>query len=172
MLFRSSERKKAETLYTDYEEAKKSFSPGDEYDLVDKTARLLRFESYYSLVPEQEYLDKTRNERKPSGKQLNMAVVMYMVSAIKYLDNEERDAVRKIAFEIAEKGKSGINLDSTELDQTLESLPGKEFTGLQLSAWMYIAWKRIEPTLDTSLDYDEEYEAALKMVELTRDKLN
>lgn len=170
------ERRKAETLYNNYKKAKENFNPGDEYDLIDQTARLLRLESYYSLVPEQEYLNKNseriKGDQSNPKKHLNMAVVMYMVSALNYLLDLDREQVRVIAYEIAEKGKNGINLDSTEFDYTLDSVPNKAFTGLQLTAWMYIAWRIIDSTVNTQLAYDDEYEVAIQMVGLTNEKFN
>lgn len=170
------ERKKVDRLYQDYMDTKKSFKPGDEYDLVDKNARVLGLEKYYALVLEQDYKQgkgsKTTDPIKASGKQLNMAVVMYMVSAINHLLEENRETVRKIAFEIAEKGRGGIDLDSTEMDQTLVNVPGKMFTGLQLTAWMYVSWKFIEPGMDLALDYDDEYDTAVKLAGVTHDRID
>ena len=101
-----------------------------------------------------------------------MAVVMYMVSALNNLLALDREQVRAIAYEIAEVGKSGIDLDSTEQNYTLDSVPDKAFTGLQLTAWMYIGWRILDPSVNTQLDYDSEYEAAIQMVGLTNERLN
>jgi len=166
------ERKKIDTLYRDYLETKKTFVPGDEFDLVDKNALVLKLEKYYSLVLEQDYKAAKENpkpERQESGTKgagLNMAVVMYLVSAINTMLDLDREKVREIAYEIAQKGRGGIDTTSTELDQTLETVPGKKFTGLQLTAWMYAAWTIVEPSLDSGLDYEAEYEAAMKLVEI------
>lgn len=169
------ERKKAEALFSNYKKAIENFTPGDEYDLIDQTAKLLRLESYYSLVPEQEYLTMNKSNDVKQTKQnphLNMAVVMYMVSALNILLDLDREQVRAIAYEIAEVGKSGIDLDSTEQNYTLDSVPDKAFTGLQLTAWMYISWRILDPSVNTQLDYDSEYEAAIQMVGLTNERLN
>jgi len=139
---------------------------------VDKNALVLKLEKYYSLVLEQDYKAAKENpkpERQESGTKgagLNMAVVMYLVSAINTMLDLDREKVREIAYEIAQKGRGGIDTTSTELDQTLETVPGKKFTGLQLTAWMYAAWTIVEPSLDSGLDYEAEYEAAMKLVEI------
>lgn len=41
-------------------------------------------------------------------------------------------------------------------------LPGK-FSGLQLLAIMYTAFRQIDPTMDTGADFSAEYQAALQM---------
>jgi hypothetical protein len=45
----------------------------------------------------------------------------------------------------------------------LKSIPGKEFTGLQLLAYMYAAFQVIDPFVDTGLAFKKEYEAAKKL---------
>ncbi len=170
-------RSKARQLYDAYLKARDTLRPGDEYAMVKDTARQLRLEKYHRCIPEDEadqYRKKpeSKKEREAPAGQLNMAVVMYLVSAINTLYKMDREKVRQIAYEIADKGRNGINTQSTELDQTLESLPGKAFTGLQLTAWMYAAWQFVEPSLDTGLDYEGEFAAAMKMAEIMTDDIN
>jgi hypothetical protein len=43
----------------------------------------------------------------------------------------------------------------------LKSLPGT-FSGLQLLAYMYVGFKRLEPATDIGVDFAKEYEEALK----------
>ncbi|MBI4684629.1 MAG: hypothetical protein HY755_05480 [Nitrospirae bacterium] len=72
---------------------------------------------------------------------------------------------KKIGFEIAMLGRQGIDPAKTEKKYHLESIPGKEFTGLQLLAYMYSAFQVIDPFLDTGINFKKEYEAAKGMFE-------
>ena len=67
--------------------------------------------------------------------------------------------------EIALLGQSGLDYSSAEKQYALQSLPGEEFSGLQLMCLMYVGFKDINPALDTGLDLAEPYQTALKMHE-------
>ena len=72
---------------------------------------------------------------------------------------------KKVGFEIAMLGRQGIDPAKTDNKYYLEGIPGKEFTGLQLLAYMYAAFQVIDPFLDTGMNYKKEYEAAKGMFE-------
>lgn len=44
----------------------------------------------------------------------------------------------------------------------LQAMPG-EFSGLELLCYMFVAFKRIEPTADIGFDVKKEYDAALSL---------
>ena len=46
---------------------------------------------------------------------------------------------------------------------TLRSLPGKEYSALQLMSMLFVGFKRIDPTKDVGFDLSAEYEAALAL---------
>ncbi|MDA8104397.1 MAG: hypothetical protein M0Z71_03365 [Nitrospiraceae bacterium] len=71
--------------------------------------------------------------------------------------------IQKVGFEIGLLGQQGIDPANHEKKYTLKSIPGKEFTGLQLLAYMYAAFQVIDPFLDTGLNFKKEYEAAKKL---------
>ncbi|RZJ92983.1 MAG: tetratricopeptide repeat protein [Hymenobacter sp.] len=96
----------------------------------------------------------------PAGQ---MAVMFYVLDALKYLDGKSRDKVQEVAFEIGLLGRSGINPDDSTRKFNLASVPGKTFTSLQLLAWMYTSFKELDPSLDTGLDFGKEWEMARTM---------
>jgi len=101
-------------------------------------------------------------QQEPAGQ---MAVTMYCLSALQYFADKNLEEIKKIGFEIAMLGRQGIDPAKTDNKYQLESIPGKEFTGLQLLAYMYAAFQVIDPFLDTGMNYKKEYEAAKKLHE-------
>ena len=45
----------------------------------------------------------------------------------------------------------------------LQSLPGRQFSGLELVAMMYVGFKGIDPSADVGFDLSKEYEQAVVM---------
>ncbi len=83
-------------------------------------------------------------------------------SATHRLDVEQ---VRAIAFEIATLGRSGLDYASPEKKYTLRTIPGETFSGLQLMSLMHAGFKRIQPDLDSGMDLEEPFLAALELFE-------
>src|SRR4030042_287228 len=99
-------------------------------------------------------------QQEPAGQ---MAVVMYCLSALQYFDDKDLSEIQKVGFEIAMLGRQGIDPSNSEKKYHIDSIPGKEFTGLQLLAYMYAAFQVIEPFLDTGMNVKKEYETAKEM---------
>ena len=89
-----------------------------------------------------------------------MAVIMYCLSALQYFEDKNLSEIQKVGFEIAMLGRQGIDPSKTEKKYHLDSIPGKEFTGLQLLAYMYAAFQVIDPFLDIGMNFKKEYETA------------
>ncbi|OFY81970.1 MAG: hypothetical protein A2V46_14485 [Bacteroidetes bacterium RBG_19FT_COMBO_42_7] len=92
-----------------------------------------------------------------------MAVVMYCLSALQYFEDKDLSEIQKVGFEIGLLGRQGIDPSNNEKKYHLNSIPGKEFTGLQLLAYMYAAFQVIDPFLDTGMNFKKEYETAKEM---------
>jgi len=90
---------------------------------------------------------------------------MYCLSALQHFEDKDLDEIQKVGFEIGLLGTKGIDPSKQNKKFTLKSIPGKEFTGLQLLAYMYAAFQVIDPFLDTGLDFKKEYEVAKKLHE-------
>jgi hypothetical protein len=99
-------------------------------------------------------------EGQPAG---HMAVVMYCLSALQYFEDKDLSEIQKVGFEIAMLGRQGVDPSNNEKKYHLNSIPGKEFTGLQLLAYMYAAFQVIDPFLDTGMNFKKEYETAKEM---------
>jgi len=93
-----------------------------------------------------------------------MDVVFYMISALKMFKDEPQKKVQDISFEIALLGRQGFEINDPNKKFRLSTLPG-EFTALQLVSIMYIGFQQIDPSLDLGMDFTDEYNLALKMVE-------
>ncbi len=96
------------------------------------------------------------------SKGLRVDAVMYMVSALNLFERESEDRVREITFEIASKGRSGLDINNPDKKYTINSLSGT-FTGLQLVSYMYVGFKRIAPDQDIGVDLSQEYAMAMKL---------
>jgi tetratricopeptide (TPR) repeat protein len=88
--------------------------------------------------------------------------VMYCLAALKKFKEVGPNQRKTITFEIAMLGQSGLDINNPSKKYGLKSMPG-EFTGLQLLAYMHVGLRQMEPTLDTGIDLDKEYQTALGM---------
>ena len=136
----------------DLENAKKYFK-----DLLDMPA----LETLKELAREGlgEIAFKTLKSSGP-----RMDVVFYMISALKMFKDKPQKKVQDISFEIALLGRHGFEINDPNKKFRLKTLPG-EFTALQLVSIMYIGFQQIDPSLDLGMDFTDEYNLALKMVE-------
>lgn len=89
-------------------------------------------------------------------------VVMYIAGALKTFKSDGPTKCQQIALEIAMKGQSGLDIHDLEPKYTLKTMPGK-FSGMQLVSIMYAAFKQIDPTADSGIDLQREYDAALAL---------
>jgi hypothetical protein len=93
----------------------------------------------------------------------NMAVVMFMVDALKYFEGKSNESIKKIAFEIAMQGTHGYSPDKK--DYRINSIPNKLFSGYQILAYYYVSWALAMPDQvdKLGLDYGKEFKAALTL---------
>ena len=89
-------------------------------------------------------------------------VMMYIAGALQTFKKLGPQKRQMIALEIAVLGRAGLDINDSTDKYTLKSLPGK-FSGLHLLAFMYTAFRQIDPTMDTGADFAVEYQRALKM---------
>lgn len=89
-------------------------------------------------------------------------MAMYMLGAMTYFDKLTDAQVNNIALEIAKLGVSGINPDN---HYTLTTIPGKDFGGWQILAYMYVSFKRVNPAMleKMMMPFDKAYDMALAM---------
>ena len=184
----SPQIKLAKEFYAEYLKYLKNDMSLDAHRLILKWAKELRVESYFSMIEENEYRKSRATDenvlqepdhfikaepeptpknridysKEPAGQ---AAVTMYCLSALQHFEGMELAEIQKVGFEIGLLGQQGIDPSNHDKKYTLKSVPGKEFTGLQLLAYMYAAFQVIDPFLDTAMDFKKEYEAAKKLHE-------
>lgn len=186
-----TELDQATTLYAEFEEYRADKKPGEEYELVQHWGEDLKLDNYFELVPELKYRPKTvetvmaeveqdpygLNEVDPSRErqmkkfieshstgEVNMAVCLYMFSALEYFNTLPKDKVKKIAFEIATIGTRGI--DPEKEGYVVPSIQGKSFSGYHLLAYYYVSWAIGIPEMlaQLGMPFNQEYELAQQMI--------
>ena len=98
-----------------------------------------------------------------SGSAGSMAVVMYCKAALDYFKDKTIDEIRNVAYEIAILGTQGINPHNNDKKYSLSSIPNKQFTGLQMLTYEFVAFQQVDPSMDTGLDFQEELKLAKQM---------
>lgn len=184
---------KAKALFHHYLQMANDREPGEEYDLIEWWMEDLGINHFFEQQnePNQSTTKTTKSvddilsliEKDPTeallslqngneeltkfmanhGKEINPAVLMYMLSAIKYFSAMATEKVKEIAHQIAFIGATGI---SPEKDNyTVPAIKGKTFSGYHLLAYYYLSWAIAEPKMlqKLGLPFDKEYEMALKM---------
>jgi Tfp pilus assembly protein PilF len=144
-----------------------SFSPGDEYEMVDEYAKILKLQEWYEWKPDivlsankdnlSNYNFKTEllNKEEPTA-------FVYCLDALKRFEGRSRDEIFQVASEIGLLGTKGIDYKSPGKTYAIKSIPGEELSGLHLLCLMYVGFKKIEPDLDTGLDFADDYKMALE----------
>lgn len=79
-----------------------------------------------------------------------MMMCMYMLGALEYFDGMDKMEIKKIAFEIAMIGTTGISPDKKS-GYKVPSIPEKDFGGYQLLAYYYVSWALAIPEMLASL---------------------
>jgi hypothetical protein len=90
---------------------------------------------------------------------------MYCLDTLKRFENMPLEKIKEIAFEVGLLGTEGIDYTKPDRRYSLKSLPGEHFTGLQMLVFMYVGFKKIDPTVNTGLDFEDAYQTALKLLE-------
>ncbi|MBC5992426.1 tetratricopeptide repeat protein [Pontibacter cellulosilyticus] len=184
----AKETKQAEEFIEEFEEYRYDRDAAEEYELVQHWADDLDLGDFFALVQENSFrkgkspedliaemeqdalgtdeADPYEEEqmqtflKEHQNKDLNMAVVMYMVDALKYFGKLSKEKVKTIAHDIAMKGMYGISPEKS--DYSIASIPGKTFTGYHLLAYYYVSWAIAEPAFlkELQLPFDKEYVVA------------
>jgi len=189
----SNELKQATEFYEEYLQYREDKEPAEEYELVIHWAEDLKLDKNFELVNEIEFrtkrtdidnlvtsiendpfdvnstdpykkreMEKFRKSQQSIG--INMAVVMFMVEALRYFEGKSKDEIKKIAIEIAMQGTQGY---SPEKDNyKVSSISGKTFSGYHILAYYYVSWALANPEMlsQLQLPYDEEYNVAKTMI--------
>ena len=141
------------------------FHPGDEYDVVDEYARLLKLQKWYIWGDEISCATTAPSDTETPRESVTADLpeaYSYCLDALKRFDGKSRDEIFKITSEVGLLGTKGIDHTTPGKTYTLKSFSSETFTGMHLLCLMYVGFKIIEPGLDTGLDFKEAYELALE----------
>lgn len=141
-----------------------NFTPGDEYDVVDEYARLLKLLSWFEwqpdrtalrtgIQPAEEAPDSSLTTDKPEA-------YTFCIDALRRFDGKSRDHIFAAISEISILGMNGIDHTTPGKTYALKSYPGETFSGLHLLCLMYVGFKFYDPKVDCGLDFAEAYELA------------
>jgi len=182
----SQQLKISKELYSEYLKYQKNARALDAHELIRQWAKRLSFEGYFSLIEEKEFRVSKSNDssgepdhfinpelQAPNKAQIDFAkepagqsaVTMYMLAALQYFNGMSPVKIKEIGFEIGLLGQKGIDHANMEQRYYLKSIPDKEFTGLQILSYMYVAFQFIDPTLDTGMKFKKEFETAKAIFE-------
>jgi Flp pilus assembly protein TadD len=188
----NTELKLAEKFYKEFSTYKDNRKPGKEFEVVQHWAKELDLEQFFELENEakfdtknniDDFLNKLKQdpfgleeEQDPSEKRemeqfqkhqeelgTNMAIVMFMVDALKYFKDKAAEDIKQTALEIAMLGTMGI--DPNKKEYIISSIAGKRFSGNQVLAYYYVSWAIAMPEQveHLGLDFKTEYEMAKKL---------
>lgn len=131
-------------------EAEAAYKKVMEIDEFGKIAELAQ--SALRKMAEQSFKDGAAGGLRPDA-------IMYCLSAMETFAKMPQEQVKRIAFEIAMKGRTGLDTNEPTQQYQLSSLAG-QFSGLNLVCLMYVAFKSIAPQTDVGFDLSKEYAAA------------
>ncbi|NLF00829.1 MAG: hypothetical protein GX601_07610 [Anaerolineales bacterium] len=156
-------------IFAAWQRAMRNYAPGDEFRLVDEVAKLLGLDRWYVWREDVGERD-TAEAAGPQGptnlealEERDPAVVMYCLDALERFEGMDDAAVFAIGSEIALKAQGGLDYTDPERKHTLQSLKGEQFSGLHLLCLMYVAFQRVNPSLDLQLPFADAYQRALGM---------
>lgn len=180
----------AKKLFTEFEDYLKDKKPAEEYDLVNNWADTLGMLPYFDLLKESEYraqkadpihlpepdlittssVSKSKRDQDEKqfleshgNKDINMAVVMFMVGALKRFRAMRPEQVKRVAFQIAQIGVNGISPEKDGYHVPL--IPGSNFSGYQMLAHYYVSWALEVPEMldQIGMPFEKEYATAQQM---------
>ncbi|TKS57405.1 tetratricopeptide repeat protein [Mesohalobacter halotolerans] len=185
------ERQQAEDFYNEYLEYAKDKEPSEEYELLQNWAEDLKLDDLFNLKKEEtnksktpdevmdeinkdpygvedEELEEVKEQRRNfieshSNDEVNTAVVMYMVSALDFFKNFSKEEIKKIAFEFATLGMTGIDPKKTNYE--VPSI-NKKMSGYQALSYYYVSWALAIPEMLSKLGmpFDEEFDLAQQAI--------
>lgn len=188
-----AELKLAESFYTEFIEYREDRKPGEEYELIKHWAQDLGLDTFFELESEAKFETKnniddflTKLQQDPFGLDepedpfqkremekfqkhqeeigTNMAIVMFMVEALKHFKEKQADDIKQAAFELAILGTQGI--DPNKKDYIISSIDNKRFSGNQVLAFYYVSWALAIPeqVQHLGLDFAKEFMMANKLI--------
>jgi len=142
-----------------------SFTPGDEYEIVDEYAGILKLRPWYDWQIDPVHLHR---ELKSDKSTLSAPLITdkseaytFCLDALRRFDGKSRDEIFTIISEISILGMNGIDHTTAGKSYTLKAYPNETFSGIHLLCLMYVGFKIYDPAVNCGLDFAEAYEMAL-----------
>lgn len=168
----------AMTMFWEFEQALKSFKPGDEYSLFESFAKRMDMLDYFrvsmtesvgetSFKTESSRKQEAFDKRHANGDPIVDAMMsQYMLGALRAFAQMEPEDVAAVARECAVTGMGGIKTDGSAMYK-LAAFPSKDFSGYEFLAYYYVSWAQAFPEmlLETGLPFHHAYELARQMFE-------
>lgn len=185
----TAELKQAQSFFNEFSEIKNDRKPGQEFELIKHWAQELGLDNFFELESETKFETKnniddflTKLQQDPFGLDeeedplqkremekfqkhqeemgTNMAIVMFMVDALKYFKDKAVEDIKQTALEIAMLGTMGI--DPNKKEYIISSIADKRFSGNQVLAYYYVSWAIAMPeqVQHLGLDFKKEFEMA------------
>jgi len=151
-------------LFEAFQDVEAKIQPGDEYELILRFASILGLTNWFSIVDDDSESERPQGPTNPELlEQKESATMMYCLDTLKRFEKMSAEKIREVAFEVGMLGTTGIDYTKPERRYSLKSIPGEQFSGLQLLVFMYVGFKKTDPSLNTGLKFDNAYELALKL---------
>lgn len=185
----SKEKGLLDQFWNEFLEYRKDREPGEEYELVQNWANDLELQGYFKFKTDpnnsqngkdpsvvlneiensllgSENLSKEEEELMKkfladnANLNINMAVLLHMVDAIKFFKNQNTKEIQEIAMELSMLGSTGI--DPNKKGYKVSFQKGKGFSGHKVLAYMYVSIALSLPELLAGLKmpFEKEYEVA------------
>lgn len=143
-----------------------AFTPGDEYEIVDEYAAILKLRPWYEWqidpVLSHKEMKSEQSQSIPPVTTEKPEAYTFCLDALKRFDGKSRDEIFNVISEISMLGMKGIDYTTPGKTYTLKTLPGETFVGLHLLCIMYVGFKLYDPAVNCGLDFFEAYTMALE----------
>ncbi len=183
-------KKIAKELFDEWYEKRNSNTGGLEYQLIKDWSKKLKLDNYFELLPEQiesismndifevmekiktdpyNFQDKEAIEQNSKQNEFSesadgtMTITLYCIDALDTFRGKTEEFIKEVGFEIATLGRYGLDTTNHQQKFNLHTIPNKKFSALQLLTFMYVAFQKINHTMDLGFDFKEEYLLAMKM---------
>jgi len=141
-----------------------TFTPGDEYDIVDEYARRLKLLAWFEWQPDRVPLrtgeESTEAAPTPPLTTDNPEAYTFCLDALRRFEGLSREQIFTVVTEISILGMNGIDQTASGKSYNLKSYPGETFSGLHLLCLMYVGFKLYDPKVDCGLDFATAYALA------------
>jgi tetratricopeptide (TPR) repeat protein len=178
--------KLAMDFYDEFLEYKQDRHPGEEYEIILHWGKDLEIDEYFELQEEEnesreeglsfadeierklnssepeiyQKLDQKLFEKYQDNKEIDKAVIMFMIAALAYFKKLSIEQVKLIAFEFATVAELGISVEKE--NYTIPLISNKTFTGKEFLSWLYVSWALAVPEHleKMGLKFEKEFELA------------